>query len=107
MFTLAREHRFSWPVSFEVPMDNGTRAAQGFTARFRLLPQSRIEDLSATPQALMAEALIGWEGIREEHGGDLPFSPEAVRALLDVPYILVALATAYADAVSGAGPRKN
>jgi hypothetical protein len=107
MFVLMKEHRFSWPVAFDVPMEHGARVAQGFTARFRVLPQSRIEDINLRPAELMAEAVVGWEGVLDEAGQPVPFSAATLADLLDIPFILVGLAQAYADAVSGAGARKN
>lgn len=104
MFTLADEFRFTWLVQVNVP---GATEPQQFQAQFRVLPQSRIEALAHDPAALMREALVGWGGIRNEAGKDLAFSDETRAVLLDLPFILVALATAYADAMSGAAARKN
>jgi hypothetical protein len=104
MFTLAKEWRFAWPVSVPIP---GQAEAQQFQAQFRVLPQSRIEALAADPAALLREAITGWGMIRDEAGTDVPFSPEARDALLDLPFVLLALANAYADAMSGQAQRKN
>lgn len=104
MFTLANEYRFAWPVSVSVP---GAAEPQQFEACFRALPQSRIEARAGDAPALLREALVGWSGVRDEAMREVPFTEAARDALLDLPFVLVALANAYADAMSGAALRKN
>lgn len=107
MFVLAKEFQFTWPVRVRVPTDDGEHAIQTFTARFRLLSHGRAAALGGDARALLDAALVGWEGIATDGGGVLQVTEAAKAALLDHPFVLVALAEAYADALSGKAAAKN
>jgi hypothetical protein len=107
MFVLARDYSFTWPVTVRVPIDGGKHAVQGFTARFRLLDQAAIEAAAGDARALLDRAWIGWDCIGDEAGGQVLYGPDTKRALLALPFILTALAEAYADAMAGGAIRKN
>lgn len=106
-YVFVREPRVWWPVKVRVPADGGTTVDQQFDARFRILPATLYSDLLGRGhKELLAEALEGWKGIADEDGGELPFSPGARDALLDMPFVATALGEAYADAMLS-GARKN
>lgn len=110
MFVLKREHTYTWPVEVRVPQDGGTYATQKLEATFRLLDQSRTDDVLERRQALDAdfarEVWIGWDGVEDEAGKPIPFSAEAREQLLGIPYVRAALVRAYFESVLGA-PAKN
>lgn len=109
MFVLAPYPTFTWPVSVQVPTA-GAHETRTFQATFRAIPAARAVELMGPerqPLPLLREALIGWEGVVDEHNTPVPFSPAARDALLDHGFVLAAVATAYADAISGRAAEKN
>jgi len=50
--------------------------------------------------------LVGWAGINDDDGKEVPFSQGALERLLDVPMLATAIATAYFSSLSGV-KRKN
>ena len=113
-FVLNQSQSYSWPVSIQLPADGGKREKSSFDALFKRLPQSRINEIQqlvqqriksaergdeldngVTDQSIAAEILVGWAGILDADGDDVPYS-EAVKAqLLDVPMMAGALIEAY------------
>lgn len=113
-FVLSQSQSYSWPVSINLPADGGKREKSSFDALFKRLPQSRINEIQqlvqqriksaergdeldngVTDQSIAAEILVGWAGILDADGDDVPYS-EAVKAqLLDVPMMAGALIEAY------------
>lgn len=113
-FVLNQSQSYSWPVSIQLPADGGKRQKSSFDALFKRLPQSRINEIQqlaqqrikaaergeeldngVTDQTIAAEILVGWAGILDADGDDVPYS-EAVKAqLLDVPMMAGALIEAY------------
>ena len=55
---------------------------------------------------VLPEKIKGWEGIADDQGVAIPFSADALEALLDVPYIERAFALGLLQASQGA-PVKN
>ena len=106
MFVLADTPTFRWPVRVRVPGDQQHDDA-GFVARFRVLSVTRLTDAGLPARELMREALIGWDGVIDEHGTPVPFGEAARDALLELPYVVAALAEAYAEALAGGAERKN
>lgn len=113
-FVLNQSQSYSWPVRIQLPADGGKREKSSFDALFKRLPQSRINEIQqlvqqrikaaergeeldngVTDQTIAAEILVGWAGILDADGDDVPYS-EAVKAqLLDVPMMADALIEAY------------
>ena len=113
-FVLNQSQSYSWPVSIQLPANGGKREKSSFDALFKRLPQSRINEIQqlvqqrikaaergdeldngVTDQSIAAEILVGWAGILDADGDDVPYS-EAVKAqLLDVPMMAGALIEAY------------
>ena len=113
-FVLNQSQSYSWPVSINLPADGGKREKSSFDALFKRLPQSRINEIQqlvqqrikaaergdeldngVTDQSIAAEILVGWAGILDADGDDVPYS-EAVKAqLLYVPMMAGALIEAY------------
>ena len=113
-FVLNQSQSYSWPVSIKLPADGGKREKSSFDAVFKRLPQSRINEIQQlvqqrvkaaesgeeldngiTDQNIADEILVGWSGIVDGDGDEVPYS-EAVKAqLLDVPMLASALIEAY------------
>jgi hypothetical protein len=101
-FVLKQSASYTWPVPLLIPVDGGRREKHSFDAEFKRLPQSRINEIIKLARALelgrgddealddksaAKEILIGWTGITDDAGKDVPFSESALDQLLEIPTI--------------------
>ncbi len=96
---------FDWPVTAQVPADGGPQK-QTFTARYRELSQTQMDAIKDDPQAdvrLCEAALIGWQGVVDADGNEVKYNDTRRDQLIARPYIRLAIATAYYDAIIGNG----
>jgi hypothetical protein len=117
-FVLKQSDTYSWPVTFDVPVDGGRHERQTFDGEFKRLPQSKVGPMIAELQRLedMAElervteiakdVIVGWAGITGDDGKEIPYSEKALGQLLEIPLVAVAVIKAYMDSIKGA-KRKN
>lgn len=117
-FVLKQSDTYSWPVTFDVPVDGGRHERQTFDGEFKRLPQSKIGPMVAELDRLdsagdlerltemAGEVLVGWSGVTDDNGKDVPFSQKALEQLLEVPMLAVAILRSYFDSLKGA-KRKN
>ena len=112
-FILKQSDTYTWPVAFDVPVDGGRHQRQSFDGEFIRLNQSRIREIGqqieageVTDAELATEVLVGWSGITDDDGKDVPFSNGALERLLDVPMLATAIVTASFGSLQGA-KRKN
>ncbi len=117
-FVLSQSDSYSWPVTIDIPIDGGRFDKQTFDGEFKRLPQSKIGPMVAELQKLedlgdldriteiTRDLLVGWAGISDDSGKEIPFSQKALDQLLEVPFLAVAVLKAYMDSIKGA-KRKN
>ena len=112
-FKLDQQGTYKWPVTVEVPVDDGRHDKQKFDGEFKRITQSRIREMGQlietgdlTDVDLVKEVLVGWDGIEDDQGNELKFSQSKLKQLLDVPMVATAIATAFFDSIAGA-KRKN
>jgi len=106
-FVLKKTASYKWEVKVEVPVDGNRFETQTFEAVFKKISRSAFNSLvDKGDDALVGEIFLGWEGVTDETGKDLPFTEKNKQQLCDDPYVLRALIQAYADSVTGA-PAKN
>jgi hypothetical protein len=101
-FVLKQSASYTWPVPLLIPVDGGRREKHSFDAEFKRLPQSRINEIIKLARALelgrgddeslddktaAKEVLIGWAGITDDAGKEVPFSESALAELLEIPTI--------------------
>lgn len=116
-FVLKQSDSYRWPVSFKLPTDGGKREKQTFEAEFKRLPQSRITQIQAEVQKLMKaveageqpdgisdisvaqEVLVGWSGVVDEDGEEVPFSKTSCDALLDLPTVAASIIQCYFESL--------
>ena len=113
MFVLSQSETYNWPVPVEFPVDGGRFEKQTFDAEFRRLTQPRIREIWDAIQTgeidddgLCAEVLVGWTGIKDADGSDVPFSETAKANLLKMPLVSGAIVSAWLDSLAK-GKRKN
>jgi hypothetical protein len=118
-FVLKQKNTYSWPVPLLLPGDGGRREKSTFDAEFKRLPQSRLNELARqakaaekgeddefNAQAIAREILIGWTGILDDGGKDVPFSEKALEQLLEVPTVAGQIVKAFYESYEDA-KRKN
>lgn len=124
-FVLKQSETYSWPVAFDVPADGGRFIKQTFDAEFRRPTQSRIIEIQEavmrrlraiqtdqdtdgmiTDLEIAEEILVGWSGIEDGNGGEVPFSEKAKAQILDLPAVAASIVEAFFDSLKGA-KRKN
>jgi hypothetical protein len=124
-FILKQSDTYNWPVPFEVPTDGGRFLKQSFDAEFKRPTQTRIVEIQElvmarlraiqndqdtdgmiTDQQIAGEVLVGWAGIDDGEGGEVPFSEKAKAQVLDVPSVAASIVEAFFDSLKGA-KRKN
>ena len=124
-FVLKQSDTYSWPDTFDVPVDGGRHEKQTFDAELKRLPQSRIIEIQdavqkrltaiqrdeetdglITDQEIADEILVGWSGVLDDKGEEVPFSEKAKTQIMDVPTVTAAIVTAYFSSLQGA-KRKN
>jgi hypothetical protein len=117
-FVLKQSDTYTWPVTFDVPVDGGRHERQTFDGEFKRLPQSKIGPMVAELQRLedlgdleritdiSRDVLVGWSGINDDNNKEIPYSQKALDQLLEVPFLAVAVLKAYMDSIKGA-KRKN
>lgn len=112
-FVLKQSETYIWPVTVEIPIDGGRFDRQTFDAEFKRLPQTRnnaiiqaAREEATTDLEVANEVLVGWKGINDDAGDEVPFSETAKQQLLDVPGVCAAIVEGYINSLVGA-KRKN
>ena len=119
-FVLKQSSSYVWPVTVKLPISGGKFEKQTFDAEFKRLPQARINkiqievqarikssernetaDDSISDQTIADEILIGWAGVLDEDGDEVPFSESMKQQLLDIPTMASAIIVAYFDSLTG------
>ena len=106
MFVIRDTKSIKWPVTVEVGTDGGKTTKSIFTGEFRKLSATesdevleqlqteeagasnngpRLAEVMARNAAYFSNILIGWEGIKDEHGQEVTFSREILSAVLLSP----------------------
>ena len=118
MFILKKEATFTHPIVFYTPGDGGTQKEETFDAVFKIIPQSRINEIGLQAQQkkkeldngiidgtdisdllIADEILVGWDGITD--GNDpVPFTKATKKQVLDIAGLANILVTKYFEEVS-------
>lgn len=94
---------YFWPVTVQLPLDGEKTDDQPFTAEFKRLTRSEvteIEKASQTDADMVRAVLVGWRDVTDD-GQDVPFSPEALAQLLDIPQAPIAVIRAFYESLTG------
>jgi len=114
MFKLGKSDSFTYPVKVEIPDEAGRTRTESFDGLFR---RASREEFQATMEraksgeledlTLARDVLIGWRGVQDEEGKELPFSDANREVLLNVWPVLPAVVAAWLEAHSPKGRAKN
>lgn len=104
MFKLDLSPSYFYPVKLAVLDADGKLETRVFDARFRRFSQQEGEALvreaesaRVTDQQVVDRALIGWRGLQDGDGNDLPYTPENVATVLSVAGLRAALVTSFLE----------
>lgn len=120
-FVLKLDGSYSWPVNLELPTDGGRFERQSFEAEFRRLPQDRVTEILVNAQRIKIavetnqdlegllkdvevadEILIGWKGILDENGKEVPYSEGLKEQLIQIPSVASSICEAWVQSVQKA-----
>lgn len=101
--------RFTWTVRVPVPGDDTYHHAE-LPLIFQAVDQDEL-DVMQTGGTLQADivrrVVVGWPGLQDAGGRDVPFSPVALEQLMSAPMVRVAIVATYIAAMTGTAARKN
>tara|TARA_R110000772_G_C13059920_1_gene415152 strand:+ start:47 stop:391 length:345 start_codon:yes stop_codon:yes gene_type:complete len=107
-FILKQSDTFSWPVTFDLPVDGGLHETQAFDVQFKRMPQKWIREIAkkidadkVTDTEVAKEILSGWAGITDESGKEIPFSQKTMEQLLEIPTLSGSVVLAFFKATAG------
>ena len=118
MFILKKEATFTHPIVFYTPSDGGTQKEETFDAVFKIIPQSRINEIGVQAQKkqkeldegifdgvkisdymIADEILVGWDGITDGEK-PIPFTTATKKQLLDIAGLANILVEKYFNEVT-------
>jgi len=97
---------FKAEVKFRMPNDSGTTDTMSFMAKFQMLTTDELQAAEEMrPIDFVRKVLVGWEGIQDGAGQDLPFSDDNKDAVLQEPIVVFNMARTYHDTVKKGLPQ--
>lgn len=112
-WTLVSNPTFRHHVTLVVPGQDPDQSDEfSFLATFKALKLSEIQALQdgsySDPDDLVLKFLVGWSGVLDEEGKEIPFSPEEVREACDVlPSFSGQLTNSYVSAMLDTTAKKR
>tara|TARA_R100001510_G_scaffold4518_1_gene3566 strand:+ start:254 stop:631 length:378 start_codon:yes stop_codon:yes gene_type:complete len=119
MFILKKEATFTHPIVFYTPSDGGTQKEETFDAVFKIIPQSRINEIGIQAQKkqkeldegifdgvkisdymIADEILVGWDGVTDSEKNPIPFTKATKKQLLDIAGLANILVEKYFNEVT-------
>lgn len=116
MFKLVKERTAWWPVTWQVPTEDGGETEEArIELQFRLIGLDDLQPImkeaeavdlrEQAPSARLAEVLArivaDWRGVGDESGVQAPFTTDTFRHLLNMPGSFAAIMSAYRDCLAG------
>lgn len=84
MFKLDPSPSYFAPVAIDILDDDGIKRTHRFDARFARLNESQVADIQAQAEAktitdtdVLDRVLLGWRGVQDASGVDLPYTRDA------------------------------
>ena len=113
MFILKKEATFTQPIKFYTPSDGGIQKEETFDATFKIIPQSRINEIreqadkkqkeldqgitdgeNISDVLIADEILVGWDGITDGEK-EIPYSKATKKLILEYPLLANTLVEIY------------
>ena len=112
MFKLNQSTSYFWPVTVNLPAENGNFDKQTFDGEFKRLGDTRLKEIRAKVEAaeitdaeFVREVMTGWKGVTDD-GEAVPFSAGNLERMLEIPGVAGAVIMAVVESLSGL-KRKN
>lgn len=113
MFKLEQSNSFLWPVKISYPIDGGRSEEESFDVEFKRLPQSRLDAIpkdiangDLTDKKLVREIVVGWKGVVNNDGKEVPFTASTLEVALENSGVASAIVNAWFESQAD-GKRKN
>ena len=110
---LKQQDNYSWPIKVKLPED-GKYKQFSFEVTFKMLPTSRFLEMVELSEKgdindldIVREVVIGWAGILDDKGEEMPFVKKKFEELLEVFGVPQAIAQAFVESQTGGAKRKN
>tara|TARA_B100000945_G_scaffold286937_1_gene258178 strand:- start:3 stop:338 length:336 start_codon:yes stop_codon:yes gene_type:complete len=98
-FVRKKNKTFKWPVVVREPSetDAGVYEENEFIGIFKRLKVSEYQDAADNKSEfeMLKMMLVGWEGIKEENGDDIPFNNQNLKDMMEDSYWLRAVSESY------------
>ena len=109
-FVLSQSPSYKWPVEIKIAADGGVYEKFTFDAEFKRLPSERVKEVlnpkdsasSLSDEDFCREVVLGWSGIKDDKGAEVPFSQDALEKLLKIHPAPATIATAWISSISSA-----
>lgn len=109
MFVLDKSPSYSWPVQTEVASNNGKFETETFDVNFKRVTESeKMQFFGAetvqrhTDVEICKKVVVGWKGVTDENGNEIPFSQENLDKLLEIPKVSSFIVIAFLESLAGA-----
>lgn len=110
-FRLVVSDTISVPVAGRLPDASGRAVPFSFTLTARRLPatelRAAIDNNDRTVPEFLASVVRGWSGVQADDGAELPYSPAALDALLDIVGMAGLIFSGYIEACGVKAKEKN
>ena len=104
---------FEWQVKLLIPTKN-KRRTETFNAVFKRITQDRYNEIARlqeeeglTNEDVVRELMVGWSGMQDKEGNELPYSDSRLNKILDVFGVAGYILKAFGEAYTGGLKRKN
>lgn len=90
--------QIKWPVTVNVPVDGGKTQESEFTAVFKPISKKEYDQMvkdESNDEKFISTLLVGWEGLQDEDGNDIPYDPSFIPELVQFAFVRTAILTAY------------
>lgn len=109
MFKVAVNEAFWAAVTVAIPADGDKVDTRKFSAQFKRLKQSELDEVMAkvsagsiTDQQLLDQVLINWREVGDEDGADMPFNPDNLAKACEVYPVRPSIVAAFFKSINGA-----
>ena len=97
---------YDWDVTVQSP-EKGKFKKETFTAKFKNIGRKAFAKLveEEDDENFVKSVLIGWSGIKDGDGNDIPFNDENFEALTDNHFIVKGIIEAFGESMKGASEK--
>ena len=97
---------YEWQVTVETP-DKGKFKQETFTAKFKNIGRKAFAKLveEQDDEDFVKSVLVGWSGVKDDEGNDVPFNDENFEALTDNHFIVKGIIEAFGQSMRGASEK--